>query len=82
MGNGDWDWENGEWKVVEKVTYTYNVDNKVIGELGQKWNLSTNMFENSYRDTYSYVDGKFSGQIGEFWENSSWNNEWKIGYPV
>lgn len=72
------DWENGEWKVVEKVTYTYNVDNKVIGELGQKWNLSTNMFENSYRDTYSYVDGKFSGQIGEFWENSSWNNEWKI----
>ncbi|WP_418262053.1 T9SS type A sorting domain-containing protein [Flavobacterium faecale] len=69
---------NGQWEIQDKTTYTYDANNKVILELGQEWNATTSMFENSYRDTYSYVNGKFSGQIAEIWNNSNWVNEWKI----
>ena len=71
-------WTDGQWVIREKTTYTYDVNNKVTSELGQEWNTTTSMFENSYRDTYSYLNGKFSGQTSEVWQNSNWANEWKI----
>lgn len=72
------EWVNGLWKIKEKVTYTYNANNKVVQELGQEWNATTNALENSYRDTFTYANGNFTGQVAEIWENSSWVNEWKI----
>lgn len=72
------EWVNGLWKIKEKVTYTYDANNKVVQELGQEWNATTNALENSYRDTFTYANGNFTGQVAEIWENSSWVNEWKI----
>lgn len=70
-------WVDDAWKIREKVTYTYNASNKVTQEIGQDWDDVTNKLENSYRDTYTYTDGKITGQVAEIWENSSWVNEWK-----
>ncbi|WPR72666.1 T9SS type A sorting domain-containing protein [Flavobacterium sp. NG2] len=71
-------WVFDHWEIHDKTTYTYDVNNKVILELGQDWNSTTGMLENSYRDTYTYVNGKFSGQVSEYWESSNWVNEWKV----
>jgi hypothetical protein len=71
-------WVDGVWKIRDKVTYTYDANNKVTQEVGQEWNTTTNALESSYRDTYTYANGNFTGQIAEIWENSSWVNEWKI----
>lgn len=80
----EWDNINSKWKIREKVTYTYNASNQVTSEVGQRWDDATGMYIDSYRDTYSYTNGKFTQQIGEIWQNSNWVNEWKmtIGYNV
>ncbi|WP_281336579.1 T9SS type A sorting domain-containing protein [Flavobacterium eburneipallidum] len=72
------EWKNGAWKILGKSTYTYNASNKVILEIGQKWNSITNVLENEYRDTYTYTNGNFTGQVAQIWENAAWINEWKF----
>ena len=45
----------------------------------QDWNPITNMLDNSYRDTKSYISGNYAGETGETWDSSSlsWVNKWK-----
>ncbi|GIZ07345.1 T9SS type A sorting domain-containing protein [Flavobacterium sp. UMI-01] len=74
----DLEWINGAWKNRSKTTYVYDGNNKVTEKLGQDWNATTNMFENSYKDNYTYSNGKLVGQESKVWENSSWVNEWKV----
>lgn len=74
----EWDNTNSQWKIREKVIYTYNASNQVTSEVGQKWDVVTGAYINSYRDTYSYTNGKFTQQIGDEWVNSNWVSEWKM----
>lgn len=72
------EWVNGLWKIKEKVTYTYDANNKVTQELSQEWNATTGSLVNSYRDTYTYTNGNFTGQVAQIWENAAWINDWKF----
>ena len=68
------DWNtNGAWEVKEKTSYTYNANNKVTEELYKSsWDSPSNTIENSYKDTYTYTNGKLTEAIYYEWISSNW----------
>lgn len=75
----NYDFLTGLWKISYTTSYAYDGNNRVIQTIDQNWISATNKLENSYRETATYVGGKYAESIGEEWDDSSlsWVYKWK-----
>ena len=72
-------WQTKSWQISSKDSYTYNASNKVLVNIYQNWNATTNKLENSDKTLNTYTNGNITESIIQNWNtsNSSWTNSRK-----
>ena len=76
-----WKGATGVWESDGKTTYTYNINNKITQALYvfQNWNLKTNQpLGSSFKDIYTYTNGKLTNIEMQDLMGSEWVNVFKI----
>ena len=66
------EWYLGAWKNFSKTTYTYNLSNKMTERLDQSWNETTNAYENSTKEAYTYISGRPTEIVYSEWSSPNW----------
>lgn len=66
------EWYLGAWKNYSKTTYTYNLSNKMTESIDQRWNETTNSYENSSKEVYTYISGKPTEIAYYEWSSPDW----------
>ncbi|WP_310559923.1 T9SS type A sorting domain-containing protein [Flavobacterium sp.] len=67
-------WDNGtnSWNIGDKNFYTYNASNKVTENIYQTSNTTTNQLENSFKQTFTYTNGRVTLIQNYDWVNLNW----------
>ena len=68
----NWDNVTNSWTINDKNFYTYNASNKVTENIYQTVNATSNQLENSFKQTFTYTNGRATTIINYDWVSSNW----------